>query len=286
MKHRLVIGAVVLVGALCWLLARGPLTAADDALGLSLLDARVGLVMGVVLLLLAGLPAMLGGVVASSTGNPLTGAFAVSFSLLPLAALGGSIDGWLRRADLPGGYKSLAFEAGVWLVMLGVVFAVMDMLRMRASRNLKVLAVEQHLGEGTTMGLPDGKALLAGLVTAVGGAFVSNLLIRSSESGQVNCALILGFGVAGLIAYMSVPQRNPLVMLLSPMIVAVCAYLYIGSAYSTTDGLVEALYTHRVLNLGLALPIQYAASGVLGCTIGIGLAQTLIHVKQTTAITA
>lgn len=286
MKHRLVIGFVLVVGALVWILARGALTAADDSTGLSLMDARAGLVAGLAILVLAGLPAIIAGLIAASTGNPLAGAFTVSFSLLPLAALGGSINGWQRRVALPGGYRTLAIEAVVWLILLAVVFVVIDQLRLRIGTSLEKIAVRRHLGGRTRLGLPGGKALLAGLITTVVGAFVSNLLIRSSDGGQVNCSLILGFGVAALIAQMSVPQHSPLVILLSPLLAALAAYLYVASAYSVPDDLLNDLYTGHLLNLALALPIQYASSGVMGCALGVGLAQTLDHVRQTTTITA
>ncbi len=286
LKHRLVIGIVLVAGALCWLLARGALMPADGSMGVSLLDARAGLVPGLFILILAGLPAIIAGLIAASTGNPLAGAFTISFSLLPLAAMGGSIEGWLRRAELPGGYKSLAFEAVIWLVLWAGVLVMVDLLRVRVRPTMNVIAVKHHQGAKMKLGLPGGMPIVAGLLTAAAGAFLSNILIRSSDAGQVNCSLILGFGTAALIAQMSVPQRNPLLILLSPMLCAAAAYLYIGSAYTVTDDLVSDLYSRGILNLALALPIHYASAGVAGCALGVGLAQTLDHVRHSTTITA
>lgn len=286
LKHRLIIGITLVAGALCWLMARGPLTAVDGSTGLSLMDARAGLFPALLILIVAGLPAIIAGLIAASTGNPLTGAFTISLALMPLAALGGSIEGYLRRTDLPTGYRPLAVEAFIWLILMAVVFVLIDRLRIGVRPSLEKLAVKRHLGTRTKMTLPGGRPLLAGLVTAALGAFICNILIQTTDGGQVNCSLILGFGTAALIAQMAVPQRNPLVILLCPMLVAAGAYLYTASAYPTTDDLLYGLYNHNILKLALALPIQYASSGIVGCALGVGLAQTLDHARRTTTITA
>jgi len=285
-KHRLVIGLVLLAGALCWLLARQALTPADGSTGLSLMDAQAGLFAAIMILVLAGLPAAVAGLIASSTGNPLAGTFTLSFSLLPLAALGGSIEGWFRRSELPGDYKSLAFEAVIWIVLLAVVFIAIDLLRKSVRPSLGVIAVKRHHGAHTKLTAFDGKSILAGLIAAAAGAFACNLLIRSVDGGQVNCSLMLGFCAAGLIAQTSVPGRNPIVILLSPLLVAIGAYLYVATQYPKTDDLLHDLYTLNTLKLSLALPIQYASSGVAGCALGIGLAQTMDHAKNSVVATA
>jgi hypothetical protein len=286
LKHRLVIGIVLVAGALCWLLARGAMLAPDGSTGLSLMNARAGLVPALLIFVLAGLPAIIAGLIAASTGNPLAGAFTISFALLPLAAAGGSIEGYLRRAELPGGFKPLAIEAAIWFVLLGVIFVSIDQLRKRVRPNLDSLAVKRHLGARTRMGLPGPRALLAGLITAVAGGFISNILIQSADGGQVNCGLIIGFGAGAMIAQMSVQQHNPLPMLLSPMLVAAAAYLYMLANYPAQDDLLNALYGHDLLKLSLALPIHYASSGVAGAALGVGLAQTLDHARRTTAVGA
>lgn len=285
LKHRLVIGITLVVGALCWLFARGPLTAVDGSTGLSLMDARAGLFPALLILIVAGLPAIIAGLIAASTGNPLTGAFTISLSLLPMAAMGGSIEGYLRRTDLPAGYKPLAVEAFLWLIFMTIVFVLIDRLRTGVRPSLEKLAVKRHMGTRTKMTWPGGRPLLAGLVTAGLGAFFCNILIQTADGGQVNCSLILGFGTAALVAQMTVPQRNPLVILLCPMLVAAGAYLYTALAYPSMDDLLYSLYSHDVLKLSLALPIQYASSGVVGCALGVGLAQTLDHARRTTTIT-
>jgi len=286
LKHRLVIGLSLVIGGLCWLLALGALIAADGSTGLSLMDAHVGTPSAVLIVIAAGLPAILLGLVTASTGNPLAGVFTVSGSLLLLGAMGGSIDGYLRRAEVPAGYRSLAIEVVFWLFLLALVIIGIDRLQTKVRPSLKILATPRHLGTRTKLNIPNGPALLAGLITAVAGAFICNLLIQSSDGGQVNGSLLLGFGTAALIGNMVVPQRNPVIILLSPMAVALAAYLWVATSYSTTDALLVDVYNHDLLNLALALPIQYASAGVTGCALGVGLAQTLEHVRHTTAVTA
>lgn len=285
LKHRLVIGITLVAGALCWLLAIGSLRAVDGSTGLSLMDARVGTVTAVLLVVVAGLPACIAGLIAASTGNPLAGTFTVAGALLPLGAMGGSIMGYFRRAALPGVFKPLAIESVIWLVYLAVAFVLIDRLRKRVRPCISKLTVKHHLGTRTELSTPSINALLAGLVTAVGGAFACNILLQSPDGGQVNCGLLIGFAVAALIAQTAVPQRNPIVILLSPMLVAIGAYLWAGSIYSVPDNLLADLYRGDLPNLAYALPIQYASSGVAGCAIGVGMAQTMEHARRTTAIT-
>ena len=282
LKHRLVIGIVLVIGALCWLFARGALTAVDGSTGLSLMDGRAGFFPALLIVVVAGIPALIAGLIASSTGNPLSGAFTISFALLPLGALGGSIDGYLRRAELPGGYKPLAFEAVLWLVLLAAALVFIDMARKKVRPSLEKLAVKRHLGVRINMTLPSGKAAMAGLVTAGVGGLLCSFLIQTSDGGQVNCALLMGFCIAAMIGQMSVPQHNPLLILLSPLVVALAAYLYTLGCYSNGDAFLDDLYTGAIMKLALALPIQYASSGVAGCALGVGLAQTMDHVRHTT----
>ncbi len=286
LKHRLIIGLSLVIGGLGWLLALGALTAADGSTGLSLMDARIGTPNAVLILIAAGIPAIVLALLTASTGNPLTGVFTLCGSLLLLGCMGGSIDGYLRRADLPNGYRLLAVESVIWVFFLALVIFLIDGLRARVRPGLQMLTPKHHLGTRTQLTLPGAKPLLAGLITAAGGAFICNLLIQSTDGGQVNGSLILGFGVAALIGNMAVPQRNPVMILLSPMLVAIVAYLWVAHAHPTTDSLLMDLYSHNFLNLTLALPIQYASAGVTGCTLGVGLAQTLEHVRHTTTVTA
>ncbi len=285
LKHRLVIGLALVIGALCWLLALGALTAADGSTGLSLMDAHIGTLPAIFVLLATGLPAMLVALIAASTGNPLTGAFTISGSLVLLAAMGGRIDGYLQRSTLPDGYRPLVTEALIWLVMLAVIFILIDRLRIKVRPGLSRLAPQKHLGTRTQLTLPSTKPLLAGVVAVALGGFFGTVLIQSSDGGQVNGSLMLGFGVAALIAQMTVPQRNPIVILLSPMLVAAAAYLWVSRSYSSEDAMLADLYSQNLFNLALALPIQYAGSGIAGCAMGVGLAQTLDHVRHSTVVT-
>jgi len=285
LQHRLIIGLALVVGGLGLLYAQGALTAADGSSGLSLIDARVGLFAAIIVLLVAGLPAIIGAIICSATGNPLAGAFCLGSSLLVLASIGGSIDGFFQRALLPDDFKRLAIESIVWLVLWAVVLMVVDRVRLKSRPLLGWLVSQQHLGTTTRLKVPGFRPILAGLVTAAIGAFICNLLIQNSDGGQVNSSLVIGFTLAAMAGKMAVPQRNPLVILLSPLIVAAGTYLWVASSYHSADALLVHLYRHDLMSLALGLPIQYASAGVAGCAMGVGLAQSLEYVRHTTTVT-
>ncbi len=286
LTHRLLIAIAVVIGGLSWLSALAALTAANGSGGISLMDARVGPVAAVAVLVAAGLAAIIGALVAASAGNPLAGAFTLASSLLVLAAMGGSIDGFLRRADQPGSYKLLAIESVIWLALLAVLLISIDRLRTRVRPKLGKCASNKHLGLRTYLTFPGHRSLLAGLITAGIGGFLVNILIQATDGGQVNGSLILGFMVAAMIGKMTVPQRNPIVILLSPMLVGLAAYLWVLGSYHSSDALLADFYSQDLLNLALALPIHYASAGVAGCALGVGLGQSLEHVRHTTTVTA
>ncbi len=286
LKHRLVIGLALVLGALCWILALGPLRAADGSAGISLMDARCGTTLAVVLVVLAGLPAFGAGLLAASTGNPLAGAFTLAGALIPLASLGGPITGYYFRSPLPSVFKPLAVEAAVWLILMGTAFVVIDRLRKSVRPRLENLVVKRHLGARIEFGVPGGTSLLAGLITAVGGALLCNILVQSPDCGQVTGGLLIGFALAAMIAQSVVPQHNPLVILLSPMLVALVSYIWAGRIYTTPDSLLADLYRGDLLNLVLALPVHYASAGVAGAAAGVGLAQTMEHTRRTTVAAA
>ena len=286
LKQRLVIASGVALGGICWLLARGFLTASDGSVGLSLIDAHNGIAVAVIALLIAGVPAVLASTLSASTGNPLAGAFTLGGSLMVLAAVGGASQGFIHRAELPGDYRRLAIESGVWIVLLIVILLIVDRLRLMVRPRIKPLVSKQHLGARIKLGLPGSQPLLAGAVSAALGALACNLLIQTPDGGQVNCSLVLGFAVAAMIARMLVPQQNPIVILISPLVVGIGVYLWVASSYQSQDALLADYYSRDLFNLAVALPIHYASAGVAGCAIGVGMAQSMEYVRQTTTVTA
>lgn len=278
LRQRLLILATFVVGAcILWWLA-GPLRPADGASGISLLTARIGPAAAVGLLVVAMLPVVALGVLTSAVGNPLSGIFAVAAALCVLAARGGSISGWLCRdnAHLPGDYGWLILEMALWLAAFIFMLYVIERLRSPLRSRWPALARHDHLGMDTALRFPQTQALTSGAVCAVIGGVLAYVLLRHSSTSQVMASLILAFAVGALVAHLVFPHSNPVGMLISPGIVALVGYAYALFSFATTPQTLSAWYTGNMPGLALALPIHYASAGIVGVTLGIGWAQTIL----------
>jgi hypothetical protein len=281
LRQRIITAVAIALGALAWLSVRGSLQADDASAGISLFDAHVGPIAAVLLLLAAGLPAVLLGTLTSAWGHPLTGVFAVAVSLCIVAGAGGGIDGFLWRQTLPGGYANLLAESILWLAALAGLLVLVQRLRGPIRRRLPNLATEQHLGGKMKLRLPDSTSIVAGLVTAGIGALLANFLLQSTAVGQVIGSLILAFLIAALLGQIIIPQANPVGILLSPLIVAAATYAYVVffGGYRGDAAVLAAWYHGELPGLALALPIYYASAGVAGSALGIGMAQAFEHAR-------
>lgn len=281
-RQRLIITAAALVGMLGWLVASGPLRATDGGTGLSLTTAQIGFGWSVPIVALAGLPALGAGLVASATGNPLAGMFAFSAALCVLAAWGGSIQGWVFRhdANLPGDYGGLILEMFIWQVGLVVMVVVICYLAAPVRQWLPAMLSDKkggltHFDSGRdrfgSLAVVPLCAVIAGVCTVY--------LVRSTETSQVIWSLILAFFIGGLVAKIILPRSNAWGVMLSPSLVAIVGYAWALIAFDS-DSYLPALYTIGDSTMAmpgvlLVLPIHYASAGVVGCTLGIGCAQSL-----------
>lgn len=284
MRQRLIIGLTIALGAVCWLMVGRMLVAEDGGVGLSLFTSHSGVVVAVVVVALAGIPALALGLIASATGNPLSGVFGVCFSLGVLAGWGGPIDGWMRRAAIPGAYQSLVLETLIW--MTGVVFmlTVIGKLRSPVRSRMPALAVVDHLGMDVDPHWPRLSVLGAGCLAAAVAAVVCYVLLRSEKTPQVFAVLLIAFTAAGVVAYMAFPRSNPVGILLSPMLVAIGSYGYMLMKFFSHDAVLRAWYTGGVPGPALVLPIYYASFGVAGAAMGVGMAQALTHSSREIAV--
>ncbi len=291
-RHRILILVTALIGALVWLLARPVLVAADGGSGYSLLSAQAGPVLATLVVLLLGLPVLALGLMVSSVGHPLSGMFVVAVALCVLAGAGGPIDGWLfRQADanaLPAAYTGLIAETLIWQVGVIIMLTVIGKLRSPLRARYPALAYNDHLGVDIEIRLPQTQAIVAGIITAAISGFIALHLIRSSDTGQIMCSLILAFMIGGCIAHLSFPHSNPVGILLSPAMVAIAAYLWMlfSPAYTTTNDVLQLAYNLQYRSplpagLAMALPIHYASAALTGVTLGIGMAQSF-DIRTTT----
>lgn len=279
MRQRVVIVVAMVAGAMAWSWVAGLLAAPDGSSGISLMSARVGVAGAVAVLGCAGVVAMMLGVVASATGNALSGVFAVSGSLGVLAALGGPIDGWMLRSRLPGDYLYLMFEVLLWQAGWVAMVLLIQFNRSSVRTRWPALAFEDHLGVDLHVRFPRVQSLAAGVVCGACAGVVGYFLIRSSDSGQVIGSLLAAFTAGGLVAGLVFPQVNPAGVLFGPAWVALGSYLCVWVGYSGEQAVLEAWFAGGLPGVALALPIHYASAGVAGCAMGVGLAQGIEAAK-------
>lgn len=282
-KQRLALALTSVIAGVVLIQLAGGLRPADGSDGLVLFDARIGPVLAV--LGLAGLVAVVAALAlpAAAMGNRLGGVFVVAAGLALFGINTGPADGWYHRAALPTGFWMLAVETLVYLALWIGVLALLRWATAPVAHRLPRWLRSAMPAHETTFALPGGQAWIGGGVAAVIGGVVSALLLRSTDVGQVTGALILGFTIGGVVARASAPQATPVVILLSPLATAIAAYGYLATQYLTADAVLAAKYTGQILGLGLALPIHYAAAGVVGTAIGVGMGQGLEHNYHETA---
>jgi len=291
------LAVTLLVGALIWGWATAGAMPVGGYSGLSLWAAGAGVVM----LALAGLPAVAGGVLLAERGNVLGGPFVVSGALLGVALVGGGMDGWFwRQASaerLPGAYTALAAETLVWL---GVVLLPLVVARWRAGgKTTDDEPAGDEMSEGGSTpgvggrlvpvgapgaGIPGAGAWLGAVIAAAAAGVLIMLMLRTTDPMQVAGTLLASFAIGAMVARTFLPGADELPVLVSPAVVAVAAYLYVAwsGQYGSTAATLAAWYSKIIPDptgpaalpgVALALPVAYASAGVLGCTVGIGIAQ-------------
>ncbi len=277
LPQRLLIAGSALVGSLAIGWAAGPLGGAVGFPGISLLSAEVSPVWATAIALVAMLPAVVLSLVLAWRGNPLAGIFVAAVSLTALACLGGSTDGWLWRAALPGAYGSLIVEAAIWAGLWAAVIALIAVVRKRSGADDAL----PHHGR-LHFGLPDGASLLAGLLCAAIAGTIAWFLVANTHTGQVVGGLIVAFAVAACVSQLLVPKAaNPLPMLASPLLVAVVGYAWMLLSYDTDTALLRDWHRLRLPGLALALPIHYASAAMVGLSFGIGWAHGILQGQPT-----
>eukprot|EP00752_Nemacystus_decipiens_P013539 g11997.t1 len=268
------------------------LRAADGSTGLSLIDARIGVVLACGLLLLAGLPALLTGLYVSSSGNPLSGIFTIGFALMILAAQGGSMNGLIQRqAERPGNAPSggsIFMQFEVEMALWALAWCLMMFLLRRYRLRIRGLCVPRQLKttfssqmeieeDDTPRFVLHVRPGLAGLLCAVLGWVLCRVLMQTPTSGQVIGSILLSFAIAGLSARLILPTGNVVYLLLSPLLVGFVSYamgaIMHGSA--SADDLILRWQSGVITGPMFAMPIHWASAGLVGVSVGIGMAQAI-----------
>lgn len=289
-----------IIGIVCLLPVQPMLMSADGWPGLSLMDARSGVMVACLLLMLAGLPALLGGLYAGSAGNPLSGVFTIGFALLVLAGQSGSMNGLIlrqaeRETTQPRGgavFTQLVIEMVIWVLMWCVFMFLIRryrhlIRRLVVPRRIKTNFSEQLTEEDTPRFVLHVRPGLAGLLCAVLGWVLCRLMLLTDEVGQVIGGVLVAFVLAGLVARLALPTGNVVYLLLSPLLVGFVAYaqgsVLHGSA--SADELIQRWQTGGIVGPMLALPIHWASAGLVGVSVGIGIAQAIDRVRAEETIT-
>jgi hypothetical protein len=260
------------------------------------MSAGAGPAAAVGVLLAAFVPVILLALLAASMGNCLAGLFVPAMALAFLAWRGGPIDGWMRRHSHPGSFAWLAVESLGWLLLMAGIAALVGVVRPRLRAKLGGAGFDPLGLHRPTFAVPDATGLTAGAATAIVAGVLALFLLRSTDVGQITFGLIVCFTIASLMVQYIFPHANPLAIVLSPMLLALGAYLYARFGYSGHGQVIDAW--HRAIGangspgspglsvsgasgrplpgLALALPIHYASAGIIGTTIGVGWAQTMM----------
>lgn len=283
-RQRLILIACVTVSIVSWLMFRGWLSPPDGAEGITLTMTTAGFFGAAVAVIVAGTISTGVGIIAGSTGHPLSGVFVVAIGICVLAGWGGPIDGWMRRSSLPGAYSWLILETLAWHLGMAVVVLVTWRVRGGVRQALPEIVVDEFHDEVEMPGRPDVSALLAMFVAVLVGGVLCWVMQRSTSEGQVIGTLIAAFTLAGLAAQSSFPDNKHIVpILLSPAVVAIAAYVAAMVMYGNEQATLAAWFNlsgfdrhaPRMPGPALVLPIYYASAGVAGAAMGIGLAQAI-----------
>jgi hypothetical protein len=275
MKQRLLIAVATLVAGMAWLAVAQPLRAADGSSGIALVSSQSGVFLAVALMTLVVIPVLGLGLVASAGANPLSGLFVWGAALSFLAVYGGDAGGWLRRydANVPSDFWYLIPEVIAWHLGVGAMIVLVHRYRDRLRERWPGLITKMHLGKDISMNWPDLAAWRAGLLCIVVGGVLCHLDNRTFGTSQVMLSLALAFGIAAFNAHFFFPQKNPVIILLAPLVVAVVGYAWVALGHSSESDFLAAMYSQRLTGLGQALPIHYASAGIVGCAMGLGAAQ-------------
>lgn len=292
--QRLMMLVAIIIGTVCWLPILPMLMPADGSTGLSLMDPRSGMVLAIAVLLLAGLPAVLCGLYVSSSGNPLSGLFTIGFCLMILSGKGGSMNGLILRqaereaTDSRGGsiFIQLEIEMVLWAAFWCLFMYLVRQLRLWVRRNtvprrLKTTFNARLTEEDTPKFVLHVRPAMAGLLCAGLAWVMCRFLIQTHDVGQVIGSLLLAFTLAGLTARLALPTGNVVYLLLSPLLVGFASYAHAAVLQGSVsaDELIQRWQLGELTGATVAMPIHWASAGIIGVTVGIGMAQAIDRVR-------
>ena len=294
MKQRVGVVAMVVIGGLLYRHGVDAMRVAGGAEGASLLAADSP-ISAFGQLLSVTLAVVIMGSIVSALGNPLAGVFAAATALVVPAIVGGPIDEWLRSAAGASDYWTLAIEAGVWAVIITAVAKVIVTTAERLQARLPEIWFDEVADEGdhndesglgwdvVTMVAKSVKmrpavmqSTLAAASATIIGLLPTAILMQTSAVNQAGWSIFVSFIIAGVLAHQLFPSRNPIGILISPLLTAMIWYIYAAVTQDGSTSMLSSYFTDHFVNGATALPIFYASAGVAGAAMGIGWSQALI----------
>ena len=263
-----VLGSILIWWPLPW---AGSIQAGETGSGLSSAAGGLGAIAYLTLtILIIGAASVIWAITIAAPTGPLAGVLVMACGMTAAAFRCGDLTGWLQQAESPRGYVGLAFESLFMLACLAAAFVAID--------------VGRHLLRARLGLLPDPilrrplvwlnrDSLLAMLICATLGGIGVHFLGQTAERGQAIAAVLISFIVVGFLGQITLRNACAAAILLSPLVAAIVAYLYVGYRFDTQSSLHAAWHGGSLTGLAMAMPIHYAAAGVLGAATGVAWAQ-------------
>jgi len=276
LQHRLLLLACIVAGcALLWPFT-GEFLPADRSAGFTLAFAHQGFAHATGLFALLTVPLTLLALLASASGNVLSGAFMIGTSLAIFAARFGPADGLLLRANLPNDYKLLLLEtaslAVIFLAAGTVLTAVTPKIKTAFPNfaRLRETAPDANSNSGserTTLA-----ACLQALVLTAGiAALLLYFLASGSSPKQTLGAIVTAFALGAIASQLIVGKPGTLGTLLAPIPLALAAYAYPLVMNLSPHAVTQGWFNGQLPSLCKILPICYLAAGPLGAVVGHAL---------------
>ncbi|MGB0767080.1 MAG: hypothetical protein ACPGYV_05175, partial [Phycisphaeraceae bacterium] len=122
---------------------------------------------------------------------------------------------------------------------------------------------------------------LAGLLCAALGWILCRFIMQTPATGQVIGSILLSFVIAGLTARLILPTGNVVFLLLSPLLVGFVSYAMAAVMHGSASGddLILRWQRGEIIGPMFAMPIHWASAGLIGVSVGIGMAQAIDRVR-------
>ncbi len=199
--QRIIITVAAILVGLAFLWVGRSAEAADGSYAGSLLMAAspiIAIAAFAIVITVAIVPAL----IASATGNPLSGIFVLSAGLV-FAASVARVDNWMRHVDLPGGYLWSAVELALWALPMVIIVQAVGRWRDRLRSALPQSMQLAHHASPPIGKLPKDNVLLATLSITLVLVVVGALFLQPLSWKPFMLALGVALGIQLIISFVA-----------------------------------------------------------------------------------